>query len=338
MKRIGLFGGSFDPVHMGHVELAKKVLKDVNLDELWFIPAFDQPFKDNHAESFKNRSKLLKIAIEPYRKLKVCEIEASLSTPSYTYNTVKKIQKLNPGNNYFWIIGDDQLSSLDKWYRIDDLLEMIQFIVVNRNDIEVDSKFIYVDFNHPASSSEVRSGNFNYLTKAVAEKIYQEQLYFPVILTNNLSEKRSLHVLRCLDVAFEIGAYYNVNNTDLYKAVILHDITKELSKDRELAIMKKYYPQHLNKNPKIYHQYTAGYIAKQKFRINNQKIIKAISSHTTGDDRSLLGMLTYVADKLERGRHYEVERYIKICKRNLYKGFLEVLKDAEKARSLKEYE
>lgn len=337
MKNIGLFGGSFDPVHNGHIELAKTVLKNSHLDEIWFIPTFDQPLKDDHVESFINRMKLLEVALKPYRNINICDIEASLPTPSYTYNTVNKLKKLYPKYNLYWIIGDDQIPNLDKWYKIDELLKLIQFIVVNRNEIEVDNKFIHIDFKHPASSSAVRAGNFNYLPKAVIAKIYEEELYFPYILKQYLSEERANHTLRCVDVAKEIGAYYNVNQTDLYKAVVLHDITKELDVDIERDIMTNYYPQHLKANKKLYHQYTAAHVARKDFCVFDEKILNAIESHTTGDDTSLLGMLTYVADKLERGRPYDVEHYINKCKKNLYKGFKIVKEDAEKARKLKEF-
>lgn len=336
MKKIGLFGGSFDPVHKGHIELAKKVIKNCSLDELWFIPTFNQPLKDGHVESYKNRFKLLEIATKDYKKIKVCDIESKLPSPSYTFNTVTALKALHPEIDFKWIIGDDQMSSLDKWYKIDDLLALVDFIVVNRNNVEVDKKFTKIDFYHPASSSAVRTGNFNFLDKAVIKQIYKDELYFPFILKQRLSEKRAKHVLRCVEVAKEIGAYYNVDQTDLYKAVILHDITKEMDKEKEINIMKKYFKQHLDKHHKIYHQYTATVIAKQDFCINDKKILAAIASHTTGDNKSLLAMLTYVADKLERGRSYEVEHYIELCKENIYRGFEVVKADALKARKIKE--
>ncbi len=336
MKKVGLFGGSFDPIHNGHIALAKKVLKDLDLDEIWFIPSFDQPLKSDHIETFQNRVKLLKVATKHYKKMLVCEIEKDLPSPSYTYNTISKLQKDYPAFDFVWIIGDDQMATLDKWYKIEKLLDMVEFIVVNRNDVQVDSKFRKIDFKHQASSSAVRAGNFNYLPKAVVEKIYEENMYFHYILKQYLSEKRADHVLRCVSVAKEIGQYYNVDKTDLYKAVILHDISKEMDSDRELDLMKRYFSNYLKFDKKIYHQYTATILAKQDFIINDQKILDAIKSHTTGDNTSLLAMLTYVADKLERGRNYPVEHYIEMCKKNIYKGFKVVKADALKARKLKE--
>lgn len=333
MKKVGLFGGSFDPVHKGHIDLGKKVLKDKDLDEIWFIPTFSQPLKDGHVESFKNRKKLLKIATKPYKKFKVVDIESKLPKPSYTYNTVRALKSQYPKYTFKWIIGDDQVEQLDKWYKIDKLLEMLDFIVVNRSNIKKDSRFSYVDFYHKASSSAVRSGNFNFLDTSVKEAIYKDQMYFEHILRNRLSEKRASHSLRCVDVALEISKNYNLKQSDVFKAVVLHDIGKELDKDVELVIMKKYYPKHLDKHPKIFHQYTGAYLAKKDFCVFDKKILAAIASHTTGDNNSLLGMITYVADKLERGRSYEVEHYITLCKKNIYKGFKVVKNDAEVARN-----
>lgn len=336
MKKVGLYGGSFDPIHNGHIDLAKKVLKKLDLDEIWFIPSYDQPLKSEHIETFTNRVKLLNVAIKHYKKMHVCEIEKNLPAPSYTYNTVSKLKKDYPTYDFVWIIGDDQMATLDKWYKIDKLLEVIDFVVVNRNDVKVDSTFKKIDFKHLASSSEVRSGNFNYLPKAVVEKIYEENMYFHHILKQRLSDKRADHVLRCVSVAKEIGQYYNIDQTDLYKSVVLHDISKEMDKDRETDLMNRYFPQYLDINQKIYHQYTATIIAKEDFAIYDQKILDAIKSHTTGDNISLLAMITYVADKLERGRSYPVEHYIEMCKENIYKGFKVVKTDALKARKLKE--
>lgn len=336
MKKVGLFGGSFDPVHTGHIELANKVIKDLDLDELWFVLAYSQPFKESHVESFDQRLQLLKIATKDHKKLKVCDIESKLSTPSYTYNTVKSLKAKYKSYDFVWVIGDDQIEDLDKWHKIDDLLKIIDFVVVNRSNIENKYNFKTVDFSNQASSSAVRSGNFNYLSLPVVDYIYKNQLYFEHILKQRLSEKRANHIMRCVDVAMEIGQYYNVDQTDLFKAVVLHDITKELDKDVEMQIMQKYFKDKLSMHHKIYHQYTAVIIVKKDFRINDKNILKAISAHTTGDDHSLLGMLTYVADKVERGRPYDVEGYIELCKENIYQGFKVVKADAAKARKLKE--
>ena len=336
MKKVGLLGGSFDPVHKGHIALAKKALKECKLDKIYFILAYSQPFKQKHVESFENRYKLLEIAVKDFKKLEACDIERSLSQPSYTYNTVMALKNKEPDTKFVWIIGDDSLEDLDKWYKLEKLLKEIDFVVVNRNNLNSSYNFKKIDFQNSASSTKIRQGKFYYLDKNVRNKIFENKMYLKHILFQRLSEKRAKHVLRCIDVALEIGKYYNVNETDLLKATALHDISKELDKKEELKIMKEYFPEHLNLNPKIYHQYTATIIAKRDFCIFDKKILAAIASHTTGDNTSLLAMLTFVADKVERGRSYEVEDYISLCKKNIYQGFKKVKNDAEKARKKKE--
>ncbi len=335
MKKIGLFGGSFDPVHLGHLELAKKVLKTCDLDEIWFIMAYDQPFKEKHFESFENRFKLLKIALRNYPKFKAIDIEKYLDKPSYSYNTVIKLSKLYPNYSFKWIIGDDQIITLDKWYKFEQLNKLIDFIVVNRNNVNVSNDFEYVDFNNDASSTKVRNGEFKYLDYKVREAIFENEYYFSVILYNNLSKKRADHTLRCLEVSKILSKNYNVDKTSLNKAIFLHDITKELDKDIENEIMNKYYNDKLFYHQKVYHQFSASYFAKVKYQIFDNKILNAIKSHTTGDDRSLLGMLVYLSDKLEMGRHYDTSEYIKLCHKNIYKCFKKVYEDANKARGEK---
>lgn len=332
MKKIGLFGGSFDPVHIGHLELAKAVLKKCELDEVWFILAYDQPFKDNHFESFENRYKLLKIATRNNSKFKVLDIEAKLPAPSYSYNTVSALLKLYPTYTFKWIIGDDQIEDLTKWYNYQKLVKLIDFIVVNRHNVVVSSDYAYVDFINEASSTAVRNGEFKYLDYKVREAIFEYAYYFETILANNLSEKRKAHTIRCLEISRELSKNYNVKQSDLNKAVLLHDITKELSKELEIEIMERYFNDKLSYHQKVYHQFTASHIAKVKFLINDKRILRAIKYHTTGDDRSLLGMLVYLSDKLELGRPYDTKGYIKLCHQNIYKCFEVVKADAKKAR------
>ncbi|MCF0113844.1 MAG: nicotinate-nicotinamide nucleotide adenylyltransferase, partial [Erysipelotrichaceae bacterium] len=87
--RIGLFGGSFDPVHNGHIELAKYVRKQCALDEIWFLPTVKTPLKDFKQTDYEDRVAMLKYALKPFKRLKVSTIEATLPIPSYTINTVR---------------------------------------------------------------------------------------------------------------------------------------------------------------------------------------------------------------------------------------------------------
>lgn len=331
MKKIGLFGGSFDPIHKGHIEVAKSVLRKYKLDKIYFILSYSQPFNKQFTENFLDRAKLVEIAIKDFKKFSLSTIEKDLPTPSYTYNTVKYFQKKYQSSELYFIIGDDQIKDLDKWHQIDKLEAMVEFIVAKRENKEIKHKYKYVDVKLPQSSTLVKEGNFNFLDYNVLQHMFKNNLYLEEVLKNYLSEKRYNHSLRVRDVALEIGQYYNVDLVKLALATTFHDIAKELDDNVQLEIMTKYFKEYLNKHPKVYHQYTSAYIAKKQLNILDQDVLNAIKYHTTGEDKSLLGMLTYVADKVERGRSYPVEHYIKLSKKNIYQAFKVVKSDAEAA-------
>lgn len=335
MKKIALFGGSFDPFHNGHRDLSLKVLDTLNFDEVWIIPTFDQPLKDNHSESFDHRVNIIKKSIEGYSQIKLVDIEKDLEKPSYTYNTVVELKKQYPELHFEWVIGADNLNTLDQWYRYEDLLNEIDFVVVNRDGIKAEGSFKTVDFDSKASSTAIRMGDFTYLDQVVVDYIFQEKLYLKTILHNVLSTKRADHVMRCVDVALEISEFYDVSKEDVFKAVFLHDITKELNEKETLSIMKSEYPERMDIHPKVYHQYTGASVARDKFKIKDPAILQAIMSHTTGDDESLLSMITYVADKVERGRSYDTEGYIETAKQDISKAFHELKEEGKRQREKK---
>lgn len=330
MKQIGLFGGSFDPIHKGHIKLALECINQLNLDEVWFILAYDQPLKEGHYESFENRLDLIEVAIKDYPQLKVIDIERKLSKPSYSYHTTLALKE-QYDHNFVWIIGSDNLKSLDQWYRIEDLKELLEFVVVRRNQ-EVVENYRVVDFDDEASSTAIRMGMFKYLDEAVCDEIYRKHLYMKTILYNNLSVKRADHVMRCVDVGLEIARYHNFDMTKVYQAIVLHDITKELDKDLELELMKKHFEEDLHYHHKVYHQFTGSYIAKHQFMIEDEDVLKAIKHHTTGTDDAPLSQLVFIADKVERGRPYPVEDYIELAKKDLKKAFIKIKDDANKHR------
>lgn len=329
--KIGLFGGSFDPIHIGHIELANKAIKDLALDELWFIVAYDQALKDDHFASFEDRVALAEIAVRNNPKLKVITIEKDLPKPSYTYNTILKLKETYPEDEFVWIMGSDNLKTLDKWYRIDDLKELIEFVIIRRDQDEL-KDYKYIDFDNEASSTKIREGEFKYLDLKVLNEIIKRRLYIENLVYNNLSDKRAKHSISVKDLALEIAEYYDFNESEVYLASILHDITKELAVEESLKIMNDHYSEHLHYHPKVHHQFTAEYYLKNKLLIDNENILSAIKSHTTGDNESELAMLIYLSDKLERNRKYPVEEYIKLSKKDLKEAFKLVKAEAESKR------
>ncbi len=133
MQKIGLLGGTFDPVHNGHLQLGDRVLENYNLDKILFIPAANPPHKNEAVSAVGHRLKMLKLAIGGNRRFDFSEIEISREEVSYTFDTIQELKRDGgAGVLYHFIIGYDALSEIETWYRWQDLLGVTNFIVAVR--------------------------------------------------------------------------------------------------------------------------------------------------------------------------------------------------------------
>ncbi|MEG0176507.1 nicotinate (nicotinamide) nucleotide adenylyltransferase [Anaerorhabdus sp.] len=329
MRKIGCLGGTFDPVHIGHIECAKKVLKTFGLDEIWLLPAKDAPLKNQTSTSFEMRTKMCKIACKPYRKLKVCTIENELPIPSYTINTVKELKKKYPHDKFYWIVGDDQVAQFNAWKDIDQLLSEVQFIAVNRNGLVIDDNRLLVmsDIKRLESSTRVRQGHFRDCCKGVRNYILNNELYLEEIVKNHCSEKRANHVFSMTKVCVELAKIHHVNMHEARMAGLLHDICKEMDKTEELKIMNIYFKDKLHLSNVIYHSYTAIPWIKENLGYTNKKVLSAIYNHTICNSNSKLSKILFISDKVDPSRGYDSSNLIEVSKRNLNEGYKLVLSE-----------
>lgn len=167
MQKIGLFFGTFDPIHKGHLHLAEYYANDTDLDSVIFVITPQNPFKQNSKIlSNKNRLELVSLAIKSNPKLQVSSIEFDLPTPNYTIQTLKKIKTQHPKDNFVLILGEDNLSSFDKWKDYRNILSDYELYVYPRRNNKAIAKNLQ---GHPKikrsnapqieiSSSEIREG------------------------------------------------------------------------------------------------------------------------------------------------------------------------------------
>ena len=132
MKRVGLLGGTFDPPHRGHLSIAKSAIQSLSLDEVWFIPTYEPPHKNKAVTKSSDRVRMLQLMITGEEKLDIHTIEIERKGKSYTIDTINELKKLYPNVQFYFIIGGDQVETLQSWHRINDLLEKVQFVGVER--------------------------------------------------------------------------------------------------------------------------------------------------------------------------------------------------------------
>ncbi|GKU78253.1 nicotinate-nucleotide adenylyltransferase [Paenibacillus sp. L3-i20] len=133
MRKIGIMGGTFDPIHIGHLLAAETARDQCGLDEVWFIPTAGSPLKDNaQGASAKERYEMVAEAIKSNDCFRVMDIELKRGGVSYSYDTVTQLQALYPDCAFSYIIGSDRINDLPKWNRIDQLACIVHFIGLER--------------------------------------------------------------------------------------------------------------------------------------------------------------------------------------------------------------
>lgn len=136
-KRIGILGGTFDPIHVGHLHLAECALKKLGLDKVLFIPADNSPFKEGRTLDFAHRLTMTAIATADNVKFEVSALEALREGKSYTYDTIMNLKKMYPEWEIYFLSGADALDNLVRWYNWRGILENCFFAVFARPGYEL---------------------------------------------------------------------------------------------------------------------------------------------------------------------------------------------------------
>lgn len=192
--KIGILGGSFDPLHNGHLFMAKEALEQYGLDEIWLIPNGHAPHKDEHkmADALQ-RFEMCRFAEARFPYMKACDIEITSDECSYTYLTMQKLTAMYPKHTFYFIMGADSLDYFDKWRNPDIISSLCTILVVNRNEFTeedlklkierinrifpADIRIVHCD-KYDVSSTEIRKGNkLDDVLTEVKEYIFDNHLY-----------------------------------------------------------------------------------------------------------------------------------------------------------------
>ncbi|HJT79827.1 MAG TPA: nicotinate-nucleotide adenylyltransferase [Chthoniobacterales bacterium] len=156
-KRIGIYGGTFDPIHNGHLILAREAREQLHLQTIIFVPAAVSPFKNTPAGSPADRLAMLQAAIAGESGFAIDEFELHRPPPSYTIDTVENIRDREADAELFYLIGRDNIPGLTKWHRFGDIQNLVQFIVLDRPGESSDHPYQVVHRNIDISATEIRN-------------------------------------------------------------------------------------------------------------------------------------------------------------------------------------
>lgn len=336
MSRIGIIGGSFDPVHLGHTRIIKEAISQLALDKMLIIPTKNNPWKDKSIASEKQRIQMIKIAVSDIDKAVVdtTEIDMSNDEKNYTIDTIKLLKEKYQDDQLFYIVGMDQACLFDKWKKAKKISKLVQLVAFKRAGYKMNENiekyhFQLIDVEATdESSTAFKEGHIHVVDKNVLKYICNEGLYLENLVRPYMSKKRFDHTCSVAKLAAEFARNNGLNAKKAYIAGMLHDVAKEMKKEEALSLMKTYYSDYVNKPEPIYHQWLSAYVAKNTFLIDDEEILQAIKNHTTASiHMSKLDMCVYCADKLDPLRGYDSSQEIKLCNKNIEKGFCNELKN-----------
>jgi nicotinate-nucleotide adenylyltransferase len=184
LKKIGIFGGTFDPIHCGHLILARDALEQLELDSILFVPAALSPHKlSARPASADLRVEMLRAAIEGEPRFCLDELELVRPPPSYTFDTIETLKRREPDSQFICLIGEDNVARLATWHRFAELSRIAGFAVLDRTGLRTEHPYPAVRRHIDISATDIRNRvargqSIRYLVPpAVENLIRQRQLY-----------------------------------------------------------------------------------------------------------------------------------------------------------------
>ncbi|MBQ9967912.1 MAG: nicotinate (nicotinamide) nucleotide adenylyltransferase [Oscillospiraceae bacterium] len=340
MARIGIFGGSFDPPHRGHILAAKEFQRVLELDELLLVPAAVPPHKSlaEGSPDGQTRAELLRLAAKDLPFAQVDDIELRRDGVSYTVDTVRALREEYPEDELFLCVGTDMFESFSSWRQPEQIASMATIAMAHRVDAdrkrldELAQAFerdfgkapVFIENEHvEISSTHVRrllilGGAEQYVSPQVLAKIREDGLYgvgkcrkglpFEELKEESLrllKKKRVAHVIGCSETAKRLALIHGADPVDAERAGILHDVTKALTGQDQLHLCEKYdimISRFEREHTKLLHAVTGAAVAKEVFG-ENDAVCQAIRWHTSGRaDMTTLEKIVYIADYMEPNR------------------------------------
>lgn len=331
---IAVYGGSFNPPHLGHLEAARTVARQLRPDRFIIMPDNIPPHKQLACGSptAQERLEMCRMAFRSITGAEISDMEILREGKSYTADTVEALKRQYPDEKLILVVGTDMLLRFEQWYRFTYILDSVTLAAVTRSDGDEESVRSHAEYltekyganivclEHeplPMSSMDIREllsrgTGSEYLDESVYSEIVRRHWYDvkPELswlrrkVDDRLDSHRIAHVIGCESEAVQLANYWGEDAEHAAVAAILHDVTKRLSKEEQLILAAEYgiINDISDMDEPIYHAFTGAETARAEFGVSDD-IYNAIRWHTTGKpDMTLLEKIIYLADYIEPTR------------------------------------
>ena len=340
MERIGIYGGTFNPPHVGHIRGASYAMDALKMEKLLLIPSCISPHKALPANSPTPAQRAEMVELAKCEGMEVCNIELTRGGTSFTYETVETLVDQYPHKELVLLMGTDMFLSFLTWKEPQRIMNKASLGVMYRGDknempqiaeqkllLEGMGATVYLIENPVTAISSTQLRRMlifrcaaPFLPEGVEDYIRSRNLYgaesdyrnLPMeeleqVVISLLKPNRVAHVLGCRDTAMDLARRWGADVTDAGRAGLLHDITKALDGPLQLTLCQEYgkilgeFSKH---NTKTLHSLTGSLVAERIFG-ENENVVSAICSHTTGKaNMTTLEKILYVADYMEPNRDF----------------------------------
>ena len=327
---IGVLGGTFDPIHVGHLLLAEAARLQAGFSRVLFMPAHIQPFKQGvEMSSDDDRLRMLRLAVADNPYFSVTTIETDKGGISYTIDSLRALREEHCGADIGFIIGTDMFLNIEKWKDADDLIREFGFAVGMRPGYKHDEAVALADRlkkSHGAKITFVDNPPIELSSTEIRERITKgdsvryrvpESVRRYLLVREKVGTERFEHTKRVMDLAAELAGRFGADKEKTALAALLHDFSKDPAKGLENDVS---------------HGRMAADAAREEFGVEDEDVLNAICYHTTGRaGMSRLEQIIFLSDTVEPGRTYDsIARLRETCLEDLGQGTKTVLVELKK--------
>ena len=330
--RIGIMGGTLDPVHNGHIEIARSVRAELGLDGVMLLPAGDPPHKKRESDKL-DRLEMAKRAAAEFDWMFVSDLEIARKGTTYTVDTLRALKRKQPDAEWIYIIGADTLNILDSWRNFPEIARLCAFAAVSRPGVSGERTYAALlkerygaeiifakasgpDISSTAIRARVAEGRSirGLAPDSVCDYIREKGLYLcaytwnelEVLLSERLKPARFRHTMGVAETAERLARKYGADPMRARLAGMLHDCAKSMDYDQMVALVKGNVPdlddEELATEP-VLHAPAGMLLARDEYGVRDPEILSAIRRHTLGDkNMTLLDAVIFVSDFIEPSR------------------------------------